>query len=50
MGQHVWVKRGRKVVAHRRGWQQQHITSIVAANAQSQSTKPACCGLTKKQG
>ena len=35
-------------MARRRSWQQQHITAIVAVNAQSQATKPALLWNTKK--
>ena len=38
----------RKTVARRRGWQRQHITTIVAVNAQGQATKPVVLGNTKK--
>ena len=31
VGQRVWVRKGRKTVARRRGWQRQHITAMVAA-------------------
>ena len=48
VGQRVWVTKGRKTVARRRGWQRQHITAIVAVNAQGQSTKPALLWKTKK--
>ena len=48
VGQRVWVRRGRKTVARRRGWQRQHITTIVAVNAQGQATKPALLWKTKK--
>ena len=48
VGQRVWVRKGRKTVAPRRGWQRQHITAIVAVNAQGQATKPALLWNTKK--
>ena len=48
VGQRVWVRKGRKTVARRRGWQRQHITAIVAVNAQGQATKPALPWNTKK--
>ena len=48
VGQRVWVRKGRKTVARRRGWQRQHITAIVALNAQSEATKPALLWNTKK--
>ena len=35
-------------MARRRGWQRQHITTIVAVNAQGQATKPALLWNTKK--
>ena len=48
VGQRVWVREGRKTVARRRGGQRQHITAIVAVNAQGQATKPALLWNTKK--
>ena len=48
VGQRVWVRKGRKTVARRRGWQRQHITAIVTINAQGQATKPALLWNTKK--
>ena len=48
VGQRVWVRKGRKTVAQRRGWQRQHITPIVAVIAQGQATKPALLWNTKK--
>ena len=48
VGQRVWVRKGRKTVAQRRGWQRHHITAIVAVNAQGQATKPALLWNTKK--
>ena len=48
VGQRVWVRKGRKTVARRRGWQRQHFTAIVAVNAQGQATKPALLWNTKK--
>ena len=48
VGQRVRVRKGKKNVAQRRGWQQQHITAIVAVNAQGQATKPALLWNTKK--
>ena len=41
VGQRVWVRRRRRFVARRRGWQRQHVTAIVAVNAQGQSVKPS---------
>ena len=35
-------------MARRRGWQRQHITAVVAVNAQGQATKPALLWNTKK--
>ena len=35
-------------MARRRGWQRQHITAIVAVNAQGQATKPALLWNTKQ--
>ena len=46
--QRVWGRKGRKTVARRRGWHRQHITAIVAVNAQGQGTKPALLWNTKK--
>ena len=48
VGQHVWVRKGRKTVDRRCGWQRQHITAIVAVNAQGQATEPALLWNTKK--
>ena len=48
MGQCDWVRKSRKVVARRRGWQRKHITSILAGNAQGQSTQPALLWNNKK--
>ena len=34
VGQRVWVRKGRKTMARRRGWQCQHVIAIVAVDAQ----------------
>ena len=49
VGQHVWVRKGRKTVARRCRRQRQHITAIVAVNARGQATKPAPLWNTKKR-
>ena len=48
VGQRVWLRKGRKTVARRRGWQRHHITAIVALNAEGQATKPALLWNKKK--
>ena len=48
VGQRVWVRKGRKIVAWHRGWQLQHIRAIVAVNAQGEATKPALLCNSKK--
>ena len=44
----MWVRKGRKTVARRRGCLGQHIPAIVAVNAQGQATKKALLWNTRK--
>ena len=48
LGQRGWVRKGRKTVARRRGWQRHHIRARVAVDAQGEANKPALLWNNKK--
>ena len=48
VGPKVWARRGRKVIACKRGWQRQHSTAIVVVKGQGNSVPRALLWSKKK--